>query len=623
MLSIDNMSKESSRIKLRRKCGISSCGHHVFPDDPHENCMQCRGKSHTCPLCETMGSRSRTAWDAWIANKPPPPPEKVATDRHMQVDGSAAPAGGDPVAISGTGSVSGSTTQIPNNMHSLADSGAGSVSGRQDQSPNGHTSLEETSRDPMQGAFVSKSEFSAFAARMEAMFLRVCGQPNVSSTPPAPHVPMVHRTQDTSSSDVLEVSDPNSADIFANEGSQLSGDDHDSVLSSWDYKRRKSLDDQADGSGVSFDDRNQGDLDNNNNNSTPDPKAQERFISAVTRVITDMGVTGAETTTASKGALLSTRVQGKKATAKLPFKEEHLDVVKKVWNRDPFGLGTFSSEIKKRYSIIAESDFEKYLKHARLDSHLACELFRSGHKLDPKNPKLPNKHLASFEPKVKIIAQQAQMGVACAVVQSWLIEHAVSQVGKLQELLKSSVSPDDFEAIEGQVSLHGISESLVMAQDAALDTLDLQLREAAIATGMRRNMWLQQTSWSEGLQEEAKRYPITGDGNLCGPRLKERLESLKGTQKEVIAAEVVSAAHQGSNSKKRSFTSTKGGPPPKLAKSEKHRPPQQTEIFKNPNSSHFRGGAGSQRRGRGQNRGGASGSYRFPSSSAQGGKRSG
>jgi hypothetical protein len=286
-------------------------------------------------------------------------------------------------------------------------------------------------------------------------------------------------------------------------------------------------------------------------------KASERFVTALSNAIKDLSIEGAETVAPSGSSLRSTRSQGKKAGAKVPLRPEHCDIVKKVWDIDPTSLRAYKNETRNRYiSSISQPDVDKYLKTASLDEHLSHELQRCGVKLESKKLKHPDKALAPIEMGLKKIEVGGRLGIACAVTQSWLIEHAAHQLSSLGDALKASLSPDDFKALSEKTKFDQIAEALVMAQDAALDTLDIQLRGVAQATSMRRSMWLEQTSWSPAIKGEVKRYPISGDGTFCGPKLKSTLESLRLTAKEVVAAESFSI------SRKRPFhqDSGRGGP---------------------------------------------------------------
>jgi hypothetical protein len=56
------------------------------------------------------------------------------------------------------------------------------------------------------------------------------------------------------------------------------------------------------------------------------------------------------------------------------------------------------------------------------------------------------------------------------------------------------------------VNLSSIGDSLMMAQDCALDSLHLQLREAAVSKWLRRSLWVNQTHWSDSVKDEVRRF---------------------------------------------------------------------------------------------------------------------
>jgi hypothetical protein len=82
-----------------------------------------------------------------------------------------------------------------------------------------------------------------------------------------------------------------------------------------------------------------------------------------------------------------------------------------------------------------------------------------------------------------------------------------------------------------------IRDTLLVTQDCALDQLDFQLREAANSKWCRRFPWVDQTHLSAVIKAEVKRFPIMGDGLLCGSQLKDTLESLRLSSKALDAAE--------------------------------------------------------------------------------------
>ena len=158
-------------------------------------------------------------------------------------------------------------------------------------------------------------------------------------------------------------------------------------------------------------------------------------------------------------------------------------------------LALCKQEVSRRCKL-TEAVFNKFLKTSELDEHLLRELQNVGVKLAGKKLKLADKTLAPIETNLQKIEKQARLGIACAVTQSWLIEHASQQLIKMRDTLKQCLSESDYNQLLSKSDPDMILESMVMAQDAALDTLGLQARETAITVGLRRSMWLDQTSWA-------------------------------------------------------------------------------------------------------------------------------
>ena len=77
------------------------------------------------------------------------------------------------------------------------------------------------------------------------------------------------------------------------------------------------------------------------------------------------------------------------------------------------------------------------------------------------------------------------------------------------------------------MDLASLVDVSILAQDAAMDALDLQAREAAEAKWIRRSLWVDQTAWPRMVKGAIKRFPIVGDGSICEPLLKEKLESYR------------------------------------------------------------------------------------------------
>jgi hypothetical protein len=402
--------------------------------------------------------------------------------------------------------------------------------------------------------------------------------------------------------DVLNV-DTDEEGEFKEDDEEGEDEDSHSQVSSWNYKRQNR--DQSECYAESVIDDDQDKNIKVEPTSGKEEKATARFVAALTNAIKDLNIDEAETSEGVVSSLMSTRCSGKKASAQVPFKKEHIELVDKIWDKDPADLGVYKKETVDRYRV-TETHYKKYLQRAKLDTHLVHELQRCGIKM-AKKPRLPDKVLAPIEAKLKSIEMQGQLGISCAVSQSWLIEHASTQILKLQGILKDCLSEKDYDGLIDKVNIDNIRESLVMAQDGALDTLDLQLREVANATMLRRTMWLDNTSWSDAIKNEVKRFPISGEGSLCGPKLKDTLESLRLTSKALDAAEAVPNVSAKKDNRKRGLSQGGGGGPAK-------------KMHFNANRMYDRGNrGGSHGFSRGRGNSGYAGSHNLSSGSGRSG----
>jgi hypothetical protein len=99
------------------------------------------------------------------------------------------------------------------------------------------------------------------------------------------------------------------------------------------------------------------------------------------------------------------------------------------------------------------------------------------------------------------------MGISSTISQSWLIEHAATQVKNLEATLQVALFKEDF----ANLLKTAIRDSLLVTQDCTLDQLDFQLREAANHEWCRRSLWVDQTRLSEAIKAEGRCFPVTGD----------------------------------------------------------------------------------------------------------------
>ena len=335
------------------------------------------------------------------------------------------------------------------------------------------------------------------------------------------------------SSGVVQADRTRSAEIILEEDD----DDDDEVRSSWDYKRddRSVLDDLE---------------------SIPEDSAaaegaplsggeSEHFVAALTKIINELSISDATTSDRSKSRIKSSRCADKGPQALLPFDVNHEEIVDRIWQKAPGEIPLYRKATKDRYKL-TESAYEKYLRNAKVsDEYLIQELEKTGLKVQVRNPKLPNKDLAPIERKLSNIEIQAQLGMSCAVTQSWLMQYITSQISKIDVSLQAFLSPEDYAELNSKMDLKFLSEVSVLAQDAALDHLDLHARMAAEAKWSRRVLWVDQTRWAGTLKTSIKRFPTVGDGTLCGPQLKQKLESYRLTCKALEASANVTQNKRG------------------------------------------------------------------------------
>ena len=207
----------------------------------------------------------------------------------------------------------------------------------------------------------------------------------------------------------------------------------------------------------------------------------EDYVNSIGKIIATLQITDAVTTEKSKGRIVSSRCKDKKPQALLPFDVNHKAVIDSIWKKDPNHISLYKKSTKDRYKLV-EDDYAKYLKVASVsDEYLVQELEKAGVKVQVRNPKLPDKNVATIESKVAHMETQSQLGMACAISQSWMLQYVSSQLNTLEKVLAKELSQDEIKSIYNQVDIKSVIDVTGLAQDAALDALDLQAREAAEA----------------------------------------------------------------------------------------------------------------------------------------------
>ena len=559
--------------------------------------MKCRGHHHQCELCPKMGKKSSASWNAWLAsegkilrNPKPHDPRNPPSGQGDNPDGETGDSEKEKHKKRKRKEMEAKFVSkddfntFSDNIHSMLQSVLKAVNVPGSGS-SGSSTVASTSTTTVAGGHTSRSSHKVGTA-----------DPPGSRTPSGGGTPMPDRSRSsspkmsmrlTSGSDNMSkpspkmsrqlasgnagssqhsstASDLQMVDLELGDRSPFGDDDEDdddddddrsSLVSSWDHKRGRKSADREEASG--------GEEEEGEPSAEPpseeDRKATEVYVTAMTQAIKDLNIADAEVSAASQNTFFSTKFKNKKATAKVPFREEHRYTVDKVWSKNPSKLATYKKEVTERYKIAAK-DYDKYLKTAKLDIHLRHELQRCRVKLADK-PRLPDKRLAPVEAKLRCIELQGRQATAAAVSSSWLLQHAGEQIMKLETILKDTLSPSDFAFLNGKVKINDIIQSLKMGNDGLVDLLDLQARQVSNAVMMRRSMWLEYTDWSDAIKNEIKRFPISGDGTLCGPQLKESLESLRLTAKALDAAEAIpGVGNKRSNDRKRPASKSQGGP---------------------------------------------------------------
>ncbi len=98
---------------------------------------------------------------------------------------------------------------------------------------------------------------------------------------------------------------------------------------------------------------------------------------------------------------------------------------------------------------------------------------------------------------------------------SWLLQAVSSQIAKFDNLLKANCQQESYDKFKEEVDLGSLTNMVQMAQDARMETLDLEARQIANIRLARRQLWLAKTHWSEDVKDQVRWAPISGDGKLC------------------------------------------------------------------------------------------------------------
>ena len=277
--------------------------------------------------------------------------------------------------------------------------------------------------------------------------------------------------------------------------------------------------------------------------STLDSDYQE----VISELISVLGINDAVTEDSAHADIISSRVREKKSKVYLPLAQAHREIIDRVWENDTANISVFKQSVAERYHV-TESDFDKYCKVGTLDKILAHALRKNGvtagtakSKAD-SSLKIPNADNAKVESRAWRIEREALSGIACSSVQSWLLQFLSKKLEIMDGFLKETFA-SEYENILAATGCDVLPKALLLAQDAALDQLDLWARVSSNAKSQRRLLWLQSSPWSKQLKDMVMRFPIEG-GLVCGSRLLETLEECKNFDEALERVETPSTSKQ-------------------------------------------------------------------------------
>lgn len=153
--------------------------------------------------------------------------------------------------------------------------------------------------------------------------------------------------------------------------------------------------------------------------------------------------------------------------------------------------------------------------------------------------RLPNADNVKLESRAWRIERQSLSGMACASVQSWLLQFLAKKLEVLDSYIKENFA-EEYENVLAATGCSVLPKVSLLCQDAALDQLDLWARAAANAKSQRRLLWLQPSCWSKQLKDQVMRFPVES-GLVCGSRLLETLEEFKDFDEALDRVETHSA----------------------------------------------------------------------------------
>ncbi len=107
----------------------------------------------------------------------------------------------------------------------------------------------------------------------------------------------------------------------------------------------------------------------------------------------------------------------------------------------------------------------------------------------------------NLDKKVWNAEKEAHMAMSCVVSQSWLLQVAHNQIGKLNSYLKNMLDENSYSKVREVADLDDLGNIVQVAQDACMDVLDLEAKQVANLKVARRQLWLRKTRWSDDVKE--------------------------------------------------------------------------------------------------------------------------
>ena len=384
--------------------------------------------------------------------------------------------------------------------------------------------------------YVSYNDFETFQNRIESMmkdnadFLRQMASSRLSETQAASQAEKPAAVRSGGREPRAGVTEVDMITVQDDED-DLEEENDASRVSSWNFKRRRVEDSDEIGPNDSVSQAGCSgsvpvELDGNSSVS----RSNSDYVDVLTKMIASLDIQKAVLEKRAHADITSSRVQERAPKVLLPLADSHKEIISKVWERDSSSLAVFKQSLTERYHLV-EQDFESFCKMGSLDKILVHALRRGGvptttvkGKSEPM-PKLPSSDSTRLEQRAWKIERQSLAGLACSSVQSWLLEYLTQRVEMLDTYLKENFETV-YDRIVTETGIDVIPKTIVLAQDAALDQMDLWARAAANAKAQRRLLWLQPSQWSKQLKDQVMRFPVES-GLVCGSRLGSTLEEFK------------------------------------------------------------------------------------------------